>query len=362
MDRFQTRRDKLRRLVAKESLEGLLVTSFANVTWLTGFTGDDSHLVLGSSDEVLVTDSRYTTQLQDECPKLRLAVRPTGTSIVEADTKVIKSARFKQVGVEGNSLSVAAYEKLVKDLPKVTFKTTAGLVEQLRAIKDQEEIAEIREAIWFADKAFAVMRASLAGYATEKQAADHLEHQMRLFGATRAAFPPIVAAGLRAALPHAQATDRPLDDDLVLVDWGARGRLYVSDLTRVLVTGKISPKLERVYGVVLQAQERAIAAIKPGVTCQDVDMAARQTIADAGFGKYFGHSVGHGIGLAVHEAPSLAPKKEEPLKVGMVVTVEPGIYLPGWGGIRIEDDVLVTRTGHEVLSSVPKELPEALVQ
>jgi Xaa-Pro aminopeptidase len=361
MDRFQTRRDKLRRLLAKEQLDGILVTSFANVTWLTGFTGDDSHLVLGLREEVLVTDSRYTTQLEEECPRLRLAVRPTGTTIAEADTKAIGSLRLARLGVEGHSLTVATHEKLVKDVPKVAFTTTAGLVEQLRAIKDPEEIEEIRQAIWYAERAFGVMKASLAGFATEKDAADHLENQMRVFGATRASFPPIIAAGPRAALPHARATDRPLDeDDFVLVDWGARGRLYVSDLTRMIVTGRISPKLERVYGVVLQAQQRAIAAIRPGATCQDVDKIARATIADAGFGKHFGHSLGHGIGLAVHEAPSLAPKKDEPLKAGMVVTVEPGIYLPGWGGVRIEDDVLVTRGGHEVLSSVPKELPDAV--
>ena len=147
----------------------------------------------------------------------------------------------------------------------------------------------------------------------------------------------------------------------MLIDWGARGRLYISDLTRVLATTKISPKLERVYGVVLAAQLAAIAAIRPGAVLEEVDRAARETIAKAGFGKNFGHGLGHGIGLNVHESPRLGSGEKATLKPGMVVTVEPGIYLPGWGGVRIEDDVLVTRTGHEVLSTVPKELDQCIV-
>jgi Xaa-Pro aminopeptidase len=171
-----------------------------------------------------------------------------------------------------------------------------------------------------------------------------------------------VAVGPRAALPHATPTDRQIgSSDFVLIDWGADGGLYKSDLTRVLVTGRISPKLERIYRVVLKAQHKAIAGIRPGVAAEDVDRLAREVISQAGFGRYFGHGLGHGLGLDVHEAPRLGAKSRVVLKPGMVVTVEPGIYLPGWGGVRIEDDVLVTRTGHDVLTSVPKELEEAIV-
>ena len=185
---------------------------------------------------------------------------------------------------------------------------------------------------------------------------------MRLFGAKQSAFPTIVAVGPRAALPHATPTGRRVGaSDFVLIDWGADEGLYKSDLTRVLVTGRISPKLERIYRVVLRAQLKAIAAIRPGVVAADVDGIARAVIGEAGFGRYFGHGLGHGLGLQVHEAPRLAASSRTVLKPGMVVTVEPGIYLPGWGGVRIEDDVLVTRAGHEVLTSVPKQLEDAVV-
>jgi Xaa-Pro aminopeptidase len=189
--------------------------------------------------------------------------------------------------------------------------------------------------------------------------ADNLEHQMRLFGAKGASFPSIIAVGPRAALPHARPTNKRIGEaDFVLIDWGA-DCLYKSDLTRVLVTGKIPPKLERIYGVVLNAQLRGIEAIGPGVACQDVDTAARKVIEDAGFGKHFGHGLGHGIGLDIHEGPRLGQGQKQILQPGMVVTVEPGIYFPGWGGVRIEDDVLVTKTGHEVLTRVPKQWSDA---
>jgi Xaa-Pro aminopeptidase len=199
---------------------------------------------------------------------------------------------------------------------------------------------------------------------TEKEVADELEHQIRLLGGTCGAFPSIVGVGPRAALPHGRPVknSRIGDFDFVLIDWGARGRLYHSDLTRVLVTGKLSPQLEKVYGVVFSAQQAAIAAIRPGAIMNHVDATARNVIANASYAKEFNHSLGHGIGLAVHELPRLAPDQNRPLVAGMVVTVEPGIYLPGWGGVRIEDDVLVTPDGCEVLTSVPKELEECIVE
>ena len=217
--------------------------------------------------------------------------------------------------------------------------------------------------MWQAEKAFAVLRSTLRPEMTEKEAADELEHQFRLFGAKNAAFPSIVAVGPRAALPHATPGRRRIgEDDFVLVDWGANEGLYNSDLTRVLVTGRISPKLERVYRVVLEAQMRAIAAVRPGVLAHDVDNVAREPIlprpASAGV---FATDWGTAWACWSTRRPRLAMKNQTILRPGMVVTVEPGIYLPGWGGVRIEDDVLVTRTGHEVLTHVPKQLEDAVV-
>ena len=362
MERYQARRDRLRHLLARAGGDALLVTSFTNVTYLTGFTGDDSYLLVRTQGETLISDPRYTTQLGEECPGLDLFIRPPGLTMHEAVGKLVRRANLGRLGVEADSMTLGLRDRISALLKRTEIVPVSGLVELLRERKDADEVARIREAVWFAEKAFGVLRATLRPEKTEKQVADELEQQLRLFGAQGCSFPTIVAAGPRAALPHARATASPIGNaDFVLVDWGATGNLYKSDLTRVLVTGKISPKLERVYRVVLSAQEQAMAAIRPGAVAQEVDAIARRVIADAGFGRYFGHGLGHGLGLEIHEAPRLAAKVATVLQPGMVVTVEPGIYLPGWGGVRIEDDVLVTRTGYEVLTSVPKTLEEVVV-
>ena len=357
-----TRRDRLRKLLKKTGAESLLVTNFANVTYLTGFTGDDSFLLVTATDEVLITDPRYTEQLQDECPGLDLAVRRPGVTMTEIVAKTCRTAKVQELGIEGDSITVSQRDQIADKLPKTEIKKTTGLVERLRAIKDREEIAEISEAIRFAEDAYWRLRKTVRDDQTEKGFADALEHEMRLAGAKCASFPPIVAVGPRAALPHARPSMQRLGGaGYFLLDWGASGRLYKSDLTRMVVTGKIPPKLERVYRLVLKAQAAAIAAIRPGASCHDVDQVARAIIDEAGFGKNFGHGLGHGIGLAVHEAPRMARGIQQPLEAGMVVTVEPGIYLPGWGGVRIEDDVLVTRKGHEVLTTLPKRWDDTFI-
>jgi Xaa-Pro aminopeptidase len=216
--------------------------------------------------------------------------------------------------------------------------------------------------VHIAEKAIAAVIATLTPDRNEKQVSADIEHEIRRFGGKGCSFEPIVGVGPRGALPHAPPTERQVgESDFVLIDWGARESLYVSDLTRIFVTGKISPKLERVYDVVLKAQRRAIESIQPGVRLDKVDTAARSVIEKAGWGKKFTHALGHGIGLEVHEAPRIGADQAQTLQAGMVVTVEPGIYLPGWGGVRIEDDILVTRDGHEVLSQVSKELEDCIV-
>ncbi len=362
MDYGHARREKLERLLAKTGVDAMLVTSFTNVTYLTGFTGDDSYLLVGKKSAIVISDPRYTTQLQEECGSLERHIRPPGVEMVSAVAEVLTAGKVRRLAIEGNSMSVSLRERLAAVAPSVEWVTTAGAVESLRQVKDRGEVGEIRRAITQAERAFAILRASLRPERTEKEVADELEHNLRQLGAKGSSFPPIVAVGPRAALPHARPTAQKIgESDFVLVDWGADDRLYKSDLTRVLVTGKISPKLERIYGVVLKAQVLAIDAIRPGVTAHDVDSVARGHIEKEGFGRNFGHGLGHGIGLEIHEAPRLARNNHEPLKAGMVVTVEPGIYLPGWGGVRIEDDVLVTKTGHEVLTSVPKSLDESVL-
>ncbi len=277
--------------------------------------------------------------------------------MLQAVANATAAAKIGALGVEGSSMTVELHEHLGKELPKTTLVSTIGLVEALREIKDKEEIAELQEAVWLAEKAFEVIRASLRPEQTEREIAANIEHQIRQFGGEGCSFPPIVAVGSRAALPHAQPTERRIgESEFVLIDWGAQARLYRSDLTRVLMTGKISPKVRDIYRVVLKANRAGIDAVRPGVLMSEVDAAARCVIEKAGYGKQFGHGLGHGIGLDIHEAPRLNSTSKRPLKPGMVVTIEPGIYLPGIGGVRIEDDVLVTRAGKKVLTTSPKDL------
>jgi len=360
---FAKRRDKLRRQLRKAKLDALLVTNFTNVSYLTGFTGDDSYLLVTPQHCIVLSDERYTTQLEEECPDLELEIRGPGKKMLSSVAKIVSRQKVKLLGFESTSMTVALHSAVVSSLPKCELVPAECWIEQLRRIKDRDEIDRTRRACDMARRALEVVRATLTPEMTELQIAADLEYQARRFGGKCMSFPSIVAVGPRSALPHASPTLQRLEaDDFLLIDWGVNEGLYMSDLTRILVTGKISPKLRKVYGLVLQAQLAGIKAIRPGVTCEEVDRVAREGIAKAGYGKQFGHGLGHGIGLEIHEAPRLAGGQETVLKPGMIVTVEPGIYLPGWGGVRIEDDILVTRGGHEVLTSVPKVLEECIVQ
>jgi Xaa-Pro aminopeptidase len=362
MPDYQRRRDNLRRLVRNKETAAILVTSEENVAYLTGFTGDSSFLLLTADNQIVLSDRRYTTQLQAECPDVELEIRGPGKEMLDWTTRALKRAKLTSVAIEAGSVSLAFAEQLKEKAAKVDFVSTSGLVEELREIKDKEEVAEIREAITIAERAFAVVKAGLRPEQTEKQVADELERQVRLFGGECTAFWPIVGVGPNGALPHYRPGSVKMEESFtVLVDWGARAKTYLSDLTRIIVTGKAPTKFERIYNVVLKAQKKAIKAIRPGAVMQDIDAVARKVITDAGFGRRFGHSLGHGFGIQIHEQPRLAANQERKLEAGMVVTVEPGIYIPGWAGVRIEDDILVTKGGHEVLSNVPKEYTDCFI-
>jgi Xaa-Pro aminopeptidase len=360
MDRFHFRREKLRSAWKDAEIDAVLVSAPSNVSYLTGFSGDSSLLLVGRDRDLIVSDGRFTTQLAQECPGLEARIRSPGQDMNPAVADVLRLMGLTRVGFEATHLTVADHEVLAHAAPTVTLLPTTGQVEALRQIKDDGEIAAIREAISFAERAFQMLRAGLREGESEKDTADVLEGYLRRCGATAASFPPIVAVGANAALPHARpsATTRIGDDDFVLVDWGATGRPYKSDLTRVLVTGKVTPKFEAIYQTVLNALKRGIAAIRPGVKAHDVDAEARSVIEEAGFGRFFDHGLGHGLGIDIHEAPRIRKGSNVVLEPGMVFTVEPGIYLPGWGGIRIEDDVLVTPDGCEVLSHVSRSLEQ----
>jgi len=363
MDRTNKRREAVIKGFKADRVDALLVSSIPNVHYLTGFTGEDSTLLLTRERSIVLSDGRYRVQLEEECPDLEIHIRTVGQFMADAIAEVSAKLGIQRLGIEAGSFSVAEFEELKEKRKTLELVPLNGKVEALRAIKDRDEIAAIREAIRFAERAFGMLRSGLRGEDSEKDTADALEGYLRRCGASAASFPPIVAVGPRSALPHARPTAAMRIDqaDFVLVDWGATGNPYKSDLTRVLVTGKVTPKFEKVYRTVLEAQERAIAALRPGVSAGDVDAEARSIIEEAGFGRFFDHGLGHGLGLEVHEAPRLRKESNVTLQAGMVVTVEPGIYLPGWGGIRIEDDVLITPHGCEVLTHVPKSLDSVRV-
>jgi len=361
---YSARRSRLIRSLKTAGVDALLVTGEANVRYLTGFTGDSTWLLASTKKTILISDTRYSTQLSDECPDLDVDIRDASRPMAQATADIVKAAKVGRLGFEADHLSVSQLNGLQARMDFAEFVPTSGLTEKLREVKDKWELKEIRAAVEMAERGIGVVRASLRPQQTEKEVRYILEAAMRSFGATGPGFEPIVGVGPTAALPHAHAGDRPLSESpVLLIDWGAETPSgYRSDLTRVFFTGKITRQMKTVYEVVLKAQQKAIAAIKPGVRCRSVDKIARRIIADAGFGKYFGHGLGHGFGLQIHESVRMSPLSDQTFEPGMVVTVEPGIYLPGKFGVRIEDDILVTSDGHEVLSSVPREFDDAIVE
>ena len=361
---YTSRRSGLLRAFKNIGIDGLMISGESNVRYLTGFTGDSSWLYLSKTARVLISDSRYTTQIANECSGLDVDIRDARKPMSVAAAEVVKQSKTRRLGFEADHLTVTQHTALQGRIESAELVSTSGLTERLREIKDKWELTQIREAIYQAERGIGVVRSSLRPDQTERDIRYTLEAAMRSFGATGPGFEPIVGVGPTGALPHAHAGDLTVSESpMLLIDWGAETRSgYRSDLTRVFVTGRVTKQMRTVYDTVLKAQQKAIAAIKPGATCKAVDSIARKVIANAGFEKFFGHGLGHGFGLDIHESVRMSPISEQVLEPGMVVTVEPGIYLPGKFGVRIEDDILVTNTGHEVLTSVPREFDDAVVE
>jgi Xaa-Pro aminopeptidase len=356
------RRKELARAVREAPLDALLVAKPCNVSYLTGFTGDSSFFLVTPKRSILISDDRLRLQIQNDCPNLETHIRAHDKNTYQAVAEVVTKLGLQDVGVESSGVTLEEFERL-RDLCKtVNLVGRSGFVEKLRAIKDESEIAAIRHAVTIAEQGFAAIKATMRPSDTEKDVADVLDGYVRRAGGDGMAFPTIVGVGDRSALPHMTLSNRQVKEgEFLLLDWGVKANLYHSDLTRMLWAPGASRKravesrLWKVYTVVLEAQKRAIAALRPNVSVKTVDAAARGHIANAGYGKYFTHGLGHGIGLEIHEAPAVRSNSDDVLAAGMVVTIEPGIYLPDFGGVRIEDDVLITDDGPEILTSVPRE-------
>lgn len=360
----EARRQKLRRLMAapddpERVVEAFLVSGETNIRYLTGFTGDSAYLLVTPSRAVILSDGRYTQQIADECPDIESRIRPLGVVMPEFLAELVREVGPARLGFESQYLTFAEHNAIGEALKGAGIGLVgfAGRVDMIRALKDPFEIEQVRRAIRIAERGMAMFKAGFRPEESEEDAADTLERHMKRCGSEGPSFPTIMAAGSRSALPHAGVTSAPVgSSEFLLVDWGATSGGYRSDLTRMVATGKVSAQFERIYRTVLSAQKAAIASIRPGTEAKAVDLAARSVIEEAGFGAEFAHSVGHGLGLDIHEMPALRKESTLTLKPGMIVTVEPGIYLPGWGGIRVEDDVLITPDGAEVLSTFPREL------
>lgn len=346
---------RLRESLANEGLDALIVTKGPNLFYLSGFTGGEGLLVISREEALLLTDFRYIEQAEAEAPDfkvVRVAEKPQ--EILAGEINRLGAAK---VGFEADDVSYRTYTTWKDILPLVVLIPTTGIVERLRFIKDPEEVAKIREAARIADEALKAVLPLLKPGVRESEIALELEIAMKRRGAEGLAFPTIVASGPRGSLPHGTASERMIaEGDLVTIDYGAVYQRYCSDATRTFAVGRPNEQQKEIHSIVLAAQEKALAAIRPGMTGVEADETARRLIADKGHAEHFGHGLGHGVGLEVHEGPRLGKTGTDALACGMVVTVEPGIYIPGWGGVRIEDLVLVTETGIENLTSVSKDM------
>lgn len=340
-------------------IDGLLVTSAANVRYLTGFSGSSGLLFVTQRDTLLITDFRYQTQAAEEVDGVARVVIESQSLWTGLWQNLAQLGQLEVAGFESAHLVHRDFQRLLEGGGRYQWRPTTDLIESLRERKDAGEVEKIRAAITVAECALERVVKSVRAGLTERGIAGLLEAALRDTGSDGFAFPTIVASGPNAALPHARPTARRVcGGDLLLIDFGAVVDGYCSDITRTFVVGRATDEQREVYEVVRLANERAAQALRPGMSGRDADAVARGYIEDRGFGEMFGHSLGHGIGLEVHEAPRLAKTADSPLVQGAVVTVEPGIYRPGWGGVRIEDDVHLSSGGAQVLTRFTRELIE----
>ncbi len=332
----------------------LLVTSLPNIRYLTGFTGSSAAFLVSPDDCVIISDGRYTQQLSIECPGIDAFIRPMGETMNKSITDTMKGRFNGDFLFEQSTIAHNQWLELAESFNGKLIGCK-NIVEDLRAIKDEIEIELIRKSVAINQTVFQEVCQWINAGTTERDVAAEIEYRGRKHGADGCSFEPIVAVGANSALAHYRPGNVKLNESpFTLIDWGLNYQGYASDLTRNLITGPVPKQYEEIYNITLQAQQAAIEAIKPAMEIRDLDTVARDVIADAGYGPQFSHSLGHGIGLEIHEGPGLSGRSTGVLKEGMVITIEPGIYIPAMGGVRIEDDVLVTASGYDVISDVPK--------
>ena len=351
----RTRISRLLNVLNEKELDAYLVTSMPGVRYLTGFSGSNAVCIVTGNRVNFLTDPRYALQSKTEVRGARRLIARGGLFEEAAKRRLLH--RSKRVGFESNNVTYAQYRSLKRLFPSVSFVPTADTIDSLAVVKDRDEVHRIRKAVEVSDKVFSKVVGILKPGITELDLAAEISYLHKKNGAERDAFETIVASGVRGSLPHARATAKRIQrGEMVTFDFGCSVDGYNSDITRTVAVGNIPRRMRDMYRVVLEAQLEAIASARSGMWARDLDAVARKRIAASGYGKFFIHSLGHGLGLQVHEKPRISALSKERLVAGNVITIEPGVYVPDVGGVRIEDDVLLTRNGCEVLSKSPKEL------
>jgi Xaa-Pro aminopeptidase len=357
---YLARQKKLADAARKAGLDALFITHLPNVLYLCGFTGSAGVVVLQAGDRThktsFYTDGRYIQQAHEEVKEAKIVVGKR-SAFVDA-CEGVQKAKVRTLGFEAEQMPFVAYKQLGQMLRgKTRLKPTYGMVEQLRLIKDADEISQIRASVLLAASLFQTALSVIKPGVAEMQIAGELELQARRAGAEKMSFDTIVASGIRSALPHGRASAQTIPNQgFIILDYGVILAGYCSDMTRTVYAGSVSRSHRRMYEAVREAQMASMNAVRPGIQTGEVDRAGREVLKKAGFDKFFTHSTGHGVGIEIHEQPRLARGQTQKLAPGMVVTIEPGIYIPDDGGVRIEDMVLVTETGHEVLTPTTKDL------
>ncbi|WP_448376044.1 M24 family metallopeptidase [Fervidobacterium sp.] len=353
--------EKVKAKVFERDIDAILVLNIESsntvtTRYLSGFTGSFSALLITPKRHIIVTDSRYWTQVKQESTFELVKYIPP-RSFLDTVVELIRNLDLRRVAIEKDRISAGVFDSLKDKLNDCEFEDISSLVVEVRSVKEDCEIEKIKVAVDIAQEAFKKMLEIARPGMKEYELAAYLEYQMKLLGADEPAFDTIVASGHRGALPHGKASDKIIEKgEPIVVDWGARYKGYNSDITRVFSIGEPSDTVKQVYNIVYEAQQKALEAIRAGVTGKEIDTIARNHIQEAGYGEYFGHGLGHGLGLEVHENPGLSYRWDKPLIDGQIVTVEPGIYLEGEFGIRIEEDVVVRENGCEILTTLPRNL------
>jgi Xaa-Pro aminopeptidase len=349
---------RLQQAVKKENLDGLLISEITNIRYLTGFSGSAAKLLVTPTKSYFFSDFRYKDQSAKEVngAKVIIGQRDPVTDFPNFAPLTKKNLKL---GYQSEYISYSVLEQLKELLPNALMVATKGMVDALTIIKTQEEISYIKEAVKISDEAFKRILGYIQPGLKEIEIAAELEYQMKMLGSEKPAFDSIIASGWRGALPHGIASEKKVEKgEMITLDFGAVYKGYHSDITRTIVVGKANVRQKKIYNLVLKAQTAGCKTIKAGIVAKNLDKKVRDIISKAGYGKYFGHGLGHGLGTVVHDTPFVSTISDTILKSNMVVTIEPGIYIPQWGGVRIEDDVVIKKNKSVILNKAPKELIE----